>query len=365
MKKREISNQMPKIVTVLGARPQFIKAAPLSKILSASVLKELIVHTGQHYDYVMSRTFFNELNIPPPFINLNIGSGSHAYQTGQMLIGIENVLVQEIPDVVLVYGDTNSTLAGALAAAKLHIPVAHIEAGLRSFNRQMPEEHNRVLTDHCADILFCPTTNAVQNLKNEGIVKNVFLVGDTMYDVLIENIKIAQEKSQILEKLSLRPRSFSLLTLHRPSNADDPAIFHGIIKSLLELEKTIVFPVHPRTQTTLRRCDIDLSGTRIKTIEPVGYIDMLVLEQNAEFILTDSGGVQKEAYMLGVPCITLRSETEWVETVETGWNILAGKKSLKRLIDCYRKPDKHPELFGNGRASQSIVEKLMQMIGFE
>jgi UDP-GlcNAc3NAcA epimerase len=348
-----------KIFTILGARPQFIKAAPVSKAFRNTGNREFIIHTGQHYDFKMSQLFFNEMDIPKPYINLNVGSGTHAEQTGHMLMGIEKILLKEKPDMVFVYGDTNSTIAGALAAVKLHIPVAHIEAGLRSFNREMPEEHNRVLTDHCASLFFCPTQTAVTNLRTEGIIDNVHLVGDTMCDALAMFLQTAHKRSSILSTLTLQPGSYYLITLHRASNTDNPDILKKIISSLLNLEKPVIFPVHPRTLKAIQNViQTDLKNTNLKMIDPVGYIDMLVLEQNAQFILTDSGGIQKEAYLLKVPCITLRSETEWVETIASGWNVLAGNNltNLGQFMEHFEIPKTHPDLYGDGRASQRIVE---------
>ncbi|MBN2569773.1 MAG: UDP-N-acetylglucosamine 2-epimerase (non-hydrolyzing), partial [Deltaproteobacteria bacterium] len=313
-----------------------------------SLITEVLVHTGQHYDYAMSRSFFDQMDIPEPKYHLDVGSGSHGDQTGRMLSAIEEVLLGEKPDAVLVYGDTNSTLAGALAAAKLHIPVGHVEGGMRSFNRRMPEEINRVLTDHVAKWHFCATETAVKNLKNEGITEEVHLVGDVMYDAVMLYKGIASEKSTILSDLGLLPESghgsrvtsYALCTVHRAENTDDPARLRNILEALAEISKDmpVVFPVHPRTQKAIKDAGLtDLigsSGSRvpgpefrksgIKAIDPVSYIDMLRLEGSASIILTDSGGIQKEAFWLGVPCITMRDETEWIETVEVGWNKVTG-----------------------------------------
>ena len=316
-----------KILHVVGARPQFIKAAPVGKALRAAGHTEVLVHTGQHYDDGMSAVFFRELEIPEPDYNLGVGSGPHGWQTGQMLMRIEEVLLAEKPDWVLVYGDTNSTLAGALAACKLRIPLAHVEAGLRSFNREMPEEYNRVLTDHCSDLLFCPTQMAVDNLAREGITKGVHLVGDTMYDAVLQFAEIARQRSTILQDLGLKPKGYLLATAHRPYNTDVPENLRNILTAFAEIGEPLIFPVHPRTWQNISELDGVASfefNRNVRMIEPVGYLDMLVLEQNARLILTDSGGIQKEAYWLSVPCVTLRDETEWVETVEAGWNVLAG-----------------------------------------
>ena len=353
-----------KVVTVVGARPQFIKAAPVGKALREAGHQEFILHTGQHYDYGMSQVFFDELNIPKPDVNLEIGSGNHGYQTGQMLIGIEKILMIEKPDWTLVYGDTNSTLAAALAAVKLHIPLAHIEAGLRSFNREMPEEHNRVLTDHCADMLFCPTQIAVDNLAKEGISQGVHLVGDTMYESLLQFGKIARQRSTIIQDLGLQPKGYLLATVHRQSNTDNLENLRNILTAFTEIEEPVIFPVHPRTRQKI--VELNLNNSQLKSrnpkyIEPVGYLDMLMLEQSARMILTDSGGIQKEAFWFGIPCITLREETEWVETVQTGWNRIAGAN--KDMIVNYTR-SKFDNLavpqfiLGSGQVALDIIEYL-------
>jgi len=353
-----------RILTVLGARPQIIKAAPVSKALMESGYAEYILHTGQHYDYGMSQVFFEELNIQQPDHNLGIGSGPHGKQTGQMLKGIEDALLAEKPDWVLVYGDTNSTLAGALAAVKLHIPVAHVEAGLRSFNRQMPEEHNRVLADHCADLLLCPTKTAVNNLAKEGITWGVNLVGDVMYDAVLQFVEIAEQRSTIMQNLGLEPGSYLLATIHRPYNTDVPEKLHNILTAFADIEEPVVFPVHPRTRQRIAAYGLDnlQSATRNPMfIEPVGYLDMLTLEKNARMILTDSGGVQKEAYFFAVPCITLRPETEWVETVDAGWNLLVGTDTSRILwaVKEHRWPDDRPSpIFGDGQAANKVIAAL-------
>ncbi len=323
-----------KIATVIGARPQFIKAAPVSRALRAALgseITEILIHTGQHYDTNMSQIFFDELGLAEPDYNLGIGSGSHAQQTGQMLSALDAVLVQESPDCALVYGDTNSTLAGALAASKLHIPIAHVEAGLRSFNRKMPEEVNRIVTDHISDLLLAPTPLAVRNLHAEGITRGVHLVGDVMQDSLVERIDVSESRCQILRKLELCPRGYILVTVHRAENTDDPGRIENILAALqiLAAETAVVWPVHPRTAKYLAKIDSPAAGMRM--IPPVPYLDMLMLERNAEIILTDSGGIQKEARWLEVPCITLRDETEWEETLEGGWNRLAGADCEKIL----------------------------------
>jgi UDP-GlcNAc3NAcA epimerase len=327
-----------KILTVVGARPQFIKLAPFSKILRENGINEIIVHTGQHYDENMNDLFFKELEIPDPDYNLGIGSGNHEEQTGRMLIEIEKVILKENPDLVIVYGDTNSTLAGALAASKLHIKLAHVEAGLRSFNKRMPEEINRVLTDHVSDILFCPTQTAVENLKNEGITNGVYLVGDVMFDALLHFSKISDMKSNILERLNIKPKGYYLATIHRAENTDNYERLKNILTAFSKMNEIVVFPIHPRTRKMINYYGLNdlLENYNVKVIDPVGYLDMLKLEKNAKAILTDSGGVQKEAFWLKVPCITLRDETEWIETVNLGWNRLVGsdvEKILKAVRD--------------------------------
>jgi len=353
-----------KIVSVVGARPQFIKAAPVSKALLKAGHTEILVHTGQHYDYGMSQVFFDELNISEPDINLEVGSGHHGWQTGQMLMRIEEVLLRDEPDWVLVYGDTNSTLAGALAAVKLQIPLAHVEAGLRSFNREMPEEHNRVLTDHCSDVLFCPTQTAADNLAKEGIKRGVNLVGDTMYDAVLKFSEIAKAHSTILQALGLKAKKYLLATLHRPYNTDIPENLRSILDALLEIDNPIVFSVHPRTRERIASLDGPVKSqlySKMRVIDPVGYLDMLVLEQHARLVLTDSGGMQKEAYFFGVPCITLRPETEWVETVEAGWNVVVGSNPtliVEKARNLEPPPQSKRRVFGNGHASELIVRTL-------
>jgi UDP-GlcNAc3NAcA epimerase len=352
-----------KIATIVGARPQFIKCAPVSRQLR-KVTTEVLIHTGQHYDDNMNEVFFRDLHLPKPDWNLGVGSALHGGQTGQMLARIEEVLIKEKPDYVLTYGDTNSTLAGALAAAKLGIQVAHIEAGLRSFNRQMPEEINRVLVDHVSSLLFCPTQTAVGNLKNEGITQGVHLVGDVMYDAMLQFTEIANQRSTILKDLKLKPKEYLLATIHRPSNTDCEENLRNILMALQANDEPVIFPVHPRTRNYLREFGLDEAGSingRLQLVEPLGYLDMLMLEQNARLILTDSGGVQKEAYFFRVPCVTLRTETEWLETVETGWNVVAGTNvaQIMSLVNGKHWPQgTPPALFGNGRAAERIVSEL-------
>jgi UDP-N-acetylglucosamine 2-epimerase len=308
-----------KLVSVVGARPQFIKAAAVSRALRPRH-QELLVHTGQHYDYQMSGVFFDGLEIPLPDVNLGVGSGSHAVQTGAMLQGLEDVLSSERPDCVVVYGDTNSTLAGALAASKLGIPVAHVEAGLRSFNRRMPEEINRVVVDHLSDLLLCPSETAVRHLANEGLTRNVCVVGDVMLDVMNwARQRVAERPPEALRALGITKGSHLLATVHRSENTDDEARLTRILTAFNELEERVVFPVHPRTRKAIDRLDVRVKP-HVDLIEPVGYLEMVALTEAARMVLTDSGGLQKEAYWLGVPCVTLRDETEWVETVAAGWN---------------------------------------------
>ena len=358
-----------KIVSIIGARPQFIKAAAVTRALnSIATIDHVLVHTGQHYDENMSEIFFEELDIPRPDYHLGIGSGTHGAQTGRMLKAIEQLMLQIAPDMVLVYGDTNSTLAGALAAVKLHIPVAHVEAGLRSFNRRMPEEINRVLTDHASDLLFAPTAAGVQNLKIEGISKDrIFLVGDVMYDISLRYGAQAEKQSLILKKLGLRSRHYVLATIHRAENTDSTErlrnIFEGL--DLAAREIPVVIPLHPRTRQAVNRNGLMLEHARI--IEPLGYLDMVMLEKNARLIATDSGGVQKEAFFYKVPCLTLRSETEWVELVELGWNRLAPPISAMSVAEgitqmlcvsgCLATP------YGDGNAARKIVEAIVEWRG--
>jgi len=353
-----------KVVTIVGARPQFIKCAPISRELR-QVAVEVLIHTGQHYDNNMSDAFFCELNLPVPDYNLGVGSGSHGVQSGEMLKGIETVLMDEKPDAVVVYGDTNSTLAGALAAAKLHIPVAHIEAGLRSFNRRMPEEINRVVTDHLSTLLFCPSETAVLNLSREGISNGVTLVGDVMLDAFLQNIPIAEAHSTVLERLQVRPREYFLATVHRAETTDDIGRLRAVLTAFerLSVVHPVVWPLHPRTRRVMESHSIDyVSTTALRIINPVSYLDMLLLEKEAAVILTDSGGVQKEAFWLGVPCVTLREESEWVETVQSGWNTLAGTDS-DRIVTAATRPTplapRSRSVYGEGHAARIIVQQLL------
>jgi UDP-N-acetylglucosamine 2-epimerase (non-hydrolysing) len=347
-----------KIASVVGARPQFIKCAPLSREIRKHH-QEILIHTGQHYDYGMSEIFFEELDIPKPNYNLGIGSAMQGEQTGKMIIAIEKVLMEEAPDMVLVYGDTNSTLAAALAASKLHIKLAHVESGLRSFDRMMPEEINRVITDHVSNQLFCPTFTAIRNLENEGIVNGAFLVGDVMIDALKFNIGLARAKSRVLERFEIRPNDYIVATIHRPSNSDDMDHMQNIVQALGESGKRVILPLHPRTKNALQVHGIWREmPENVMVVDPVGYLDMIRLLSSAEKIVTDSGGIQKEAYAMRVPCITVRDSTEWTETVEDGWNILvkAKKEDLLRAIDDFQPPEEQSEPFGDGNASRKIVQ---------
>lgn len=385
-----------KVVTIVGARPQFIKAAVVSRAIrghneeaGADSLKvrEVIVHTGQHFDANMSQVFFQELALPQPDYHLGIGGEGHGVMTGKMMAALEPVLLAEEPDWVLVYGDTNSTLAGALVAAKLNIPIAHVEAGLRSFNRQMPEEINRILTDHLSSLLFCPTPKALENLRREGFERIVDLepsgrkaetdrgplplvyrVGDVMYDAALHYGPKAAAASRILEELTLTPKSYILATVHRVENTDDPARLQGIFSGLARIapEIPVVVPVHPRTRKALEQVEA-LAGTvgNLRLIDPVGYLDMIRLEQNARVILTDSGGIQKEAFFFGVPCVTLRKETEWVELVELGCNRLvdtdgrAMAQAVAEMGAASHLPASRAKVYGNGEAGKLILKILL------
>ena len=354
-----------KILTIVGARPQFVKAAVVSRILRRTRgFREILVHTGQHYDDNMSGGFFKELDIPRPDYNLGVGSGGHGLQTGRMLGLIEEVLLKEKPDWVLVYGDTNSTLAGTLAAAKLHIPVAHVEAGLRSFNRRMPEEINRVMTDHASDLLFAPTVTAVANLTREGISgKSVALVGDVMFDAAKFYAARSAQTSRILKRLRRRKNGYALATIHRAENTDDLSRLKILLAGLARAAKDIpvVLPLHPRTRHVIRQAGLQIPGA-VQTVEPVGYLDMIELERNAAVIVTDSGGVQKEAYFHRVPCVTLRDETEWTELVASGWNRLCPVKSpaqlAKQVIAAVGKRGRNVNPYGRGHAAEQIVKRL-------
>lgn len=361
-----------KILTVVGARPQFIKAAAVSRIIRdqfSDAIEEVIVHTGQHHDENMSQIFFDELDIPKPKFNLAISGGTHGVMTGRMLEGIERALLQEKPDYLLIYGDTNSTLAGAISAAKLHIPVAHVEAGLRSFNMRMPEEINRILSDRVSSLLFCPTETAIQNLASEGIEKGVHQVGDVMYDVALFYQEKAKKNSRILSALGLSRKNFVLATCHRAENTDDPKRLKEILIAFSEItkESTLVLPLHPRTKKLINEHNFDSYLSSIITTEPLPFLDMVALEQDAKMILTDSGGVQKEAFFYSTPCITLRDETEWVETVSLGWNQLVGANAdliikAAHAVNTGATPETKLNPYGNGNASQEICEHLLKSI---
>jgi UDP-GlcNAc3NAcA epimerase len=358
-----------KILTVIGTRPQFVKAAMVSRAFRRQEgLREILVHTGQHYDREMDQVFFEELQIPKPAYNLGVGSGSHATQTGEMMRRLEEILERETPQRVLVYGDTNSTLAAVLTAAKLKIPIDHVEAGLRSFNRSMPEEINRVVADHLSSLLFCPTETAVANLAREGVLQGVHQVGDVMYDATLIFSEGSQSADAFLEQMKLRPRTYLLLTLHRAENTERKDDLDRFFAGLDKLGYTIVFPVHPRTAAFIKAHDVTLPSN-IKRLPPVSYFQMLQLEKNALAILTDSGGVQKEAFFLQVPCLTLRKETEWMESVGAGWNWLVGldpdaieeglRKHLNGAVRSLR------SCFGGGKAAERIVEIETQFISRE
>lgn len=376
-----------KICTIVGARPQFIKAAAISRAVAARnrshaspPVAELLLHTGQHYDDGMSDVFFRELAIPDPAYNLGVGSGTHGWQTGTMLAKIEEVLLEERPDWVLIYGDTNSTLAGALAAAKLHIRIAHVEAGLRSFNRRMPEEINRVVADRLSDLLLCPSLTAVANLAAEGIggetavaasslalkdtiqktSPQVVVTGDVMADALLFAAGMASA-GDILVRLQLKPKDYLLATVHRAENTENSARLGNILAAFGALPDTVIFPIHPRTRKLLEQTSCSVPKN-VKIIEPLGYFDMIALQKSARMLLTDSGGMQKEAYWLKVPCVTLREETEWVETVTLGWNVLAGA-DRDRIIEAVRSfkiPKTHEPLYGDGRAAERCLAAILE-----
>jgi UDP-GlcNAc3NAcA epimerase len=356
-----------KIMTIVGARPQFIKASAISRAIQNhfnSTIEEVIVHTGQHFDANMSDVFFEQLGIPKPQYFLNIGGSSHGAMTGRMLESIEEVLLSEKPDCVLVYGDTNSTLAGGLAASKLHIPVAHVEAGLRSFNRQMPEEINRILTDHLSTFLFCPTQVSVNHLKTEGIEKGVHLVGDVMYDVALFYGQIADENTKILSALNLEKKNYFLVTCHRAENTNNKDRLKNILMALHELAQhtEVVFPIHPRTIKLINEYKLVEYLKNIKVIQPLSYLDLVTLQKSAKGILTDSGGIQKEAFFYQIPCVTLRDETEWVETIELGWNQLVGACSSSILNTCQNLSKGKTEFnpYGNGQTSLKILNFILE-----
>ena len=349
-----------KFVSVVGARPQFIKLAPVSRAVRAAGHHEVIVHTGQHYDEAMSGAFFVELEIPAPDYDLEIGSGQHGAQTGRMLAALETVLERERPDGVIVFGDTNSTLAAALAAVKLHIPVGHVEAGLRSFDRAMPEEINRVVTDHVASQLYCPTQTAVEHLRDEGVLAGVVLTGDVMYDMLTRmGPRITQRAPSLLSDLGVVARGFTLATVHRAASTDDRAHLGSIMTGLARLETPVILPAHPRTRKLLSAYGLT-PAPQVRLIEPLGYLDMLTLTARASRVVTDSGGLQKEAFLLGTPCVTLRDTTEWPETIAVGWNTLVAFDPDALLAAWSAEPPARPSVnpYGDGDAAQRIAASL-------
>lgn len=363
-----------KILTVIGARPQFIKASAVTRAIQNwnhnqpdEGITEILVHTGQHFDENMSQVFFTELGLPAPDYNLNINGGTHGQMTGRMIEGLENILLETRPDAVLVYGDTNSTLAATVAAVKLSIPIAHVEAGLRSYNMDMPEEVNRILTDRVSSLLFCPTTQAITNLEKEGITDGVMNTGDVMYDVALSCLELSNQKSSFLKRHGLTDKEFILVTCHRQESTDSKFNLQNIADALnaLALNHIIVLPLHPRTAKMLAAHQITLSE-RIMTIEPIPFLDMLQAEKHARMIITDSGGVQKEAYFYGVPCVTMREETEWTETVDAGWNRLAGTNAerivhaAESLLNAANLPAQ-PPLYGDGKAAEKIVTALRHL----
>jgi UDP-N-acetylglucosamine 2-epimerase len=353
-----------KVVTVIGARPQFVKAALVSEALARHRgVQEVVVHTGQHYDAKMSDVFFEELGMRPPAWHLAIGSDTHGRQSGAMMARLDDVLERERPDVVLVYGDTNSTLAGALAAVKLHIPVAHVEAGLRSYNRRMPEEINRIVADVVSSRLFCPTRTAVENLEREGIRDGVTLAGDVMLDMLLRALPKARARDS-LERHGVRPRVYYLATVHRAENTDDPRRLESLLSALQSLDAPVLFPLHPRTRRVLSANGAGPAAQRnLSFIEPVGYLDMVALEDGARAILTDSGGVQKEALFVQRPCITLREETEWPETTRGGWNQVVGVDTAAILAAVANVPGEPADVgaFGDGNAAERMASEIAGM----
>lgn len=370
------------VLSIVGARPQFVKAAMVVEAIRANnrqartQIRHTLLHTGQHYDRNLSDVFFRQMPLPKPKYNLGVGSGKHGEQTAKLLAGIEDVLLKERPHVVVVYGDTNSTLAGALAASKLGIRLVHVEAGLRSFNRAMPEEINRVVTDHLSDLLFCPTATAITNLAKEGVSRNVYLSGDVMLDAVLNFVQLAEQRSRILQELRLAPNEYALVTVHRAENTDSESNLDGILEFLANVTHRLVFPVHPRTRNRIAeipslRTLAEKLGNHVLMIDPVSYLDMLALESHARLVMTDSGGVQKEAYFLGVPCLTLRNETEWIETLIGGWNRLVDARSDEAICvvdSLWKKNGQCPSternlaLFGAGKASQVLVQQLVEFM---
>ncbi|TYL37295.1 UDP-N-acetylglucosamine 2-epimerase (non-hydrolyzing) [Natronococcus pandeyae] len=352
------------VVSVVGARPQFIKAFAVSRVLRTDH-EEVLVHTGQHYDEELSDVFFNELGIPEPDYNLGVGSDTHGQQTATMLEGIEEILEAEEPDVVLLYGDTNSTLAGAIAATKIDPLVAHVEAGLRSYNREMPEEINRVLTDHASDLLFPPSESAANTLEQEGITEGIHIVGDVMYDTILWAQEVAEGESNMLNQVDVQEEEFVLSTVHRAANTDDPERLETIIDALSNAPLPVVLPIHPRTENRLREYGMwEKATAELEVIDPVGYLDFVRLLDGSERVATDSGGVQKEAFYLDTPCVTMRDETEWIETVESGWNVLVGadQDQIEKELRMNRYLEEKPAPYGDGNAASEIVDTLAKRI---
>ena len=353
-----------KVASVVGARPQFVKAAPVSQALADAGHEEVLVHTGQHYDDMMSDVFFEELGIDEPAHNLGVGSDTHGRQTGRMMARFEDVVEEEDPDAVLVYGDTNSTLAGAVVAAKRDVTLANVESGLRSFNQSEPEEVNRVLAEQVSDVLFAPTDSAVDNLEAEGVTSGVHQVGDVMFDVMLWARDVARERSTVLEDLDLTEGEYALSTVHRAQNTDDSDVLTDIVTGLVEAPIEVVLPVHPRTEKRLRECGLyEDVGSGLTFVEPLGYFDFVRALDGASRVATDSGGVQKEAFFLDKRCVTLREETEWVETVDAGWNTLVGSDpdAIVRELGTDDTPDEKPDLFGDGTAARRVAEVLSEL----
>lgn len=356
-----------KLVIVVGARPNFIKVAPfMDRAKTYRSISVILVHTGQHYDEHMSKTFFGEFDIPRPHYNLGVGSGGHALQTARIMERLEPVMLKEKPDVVLVFGDINSTLAGALVASKLAIPITHVEAGMRCYDKTVPEEINRVLTDHLSSVLFCSTKHAVQNLKKEGLTKHVYNVGDIMYDAFLKHVAKAEQVSPILAKLKLQAKAYHVLTVHRPVNTDNPKRLRAILSALKKSGERIIFPVHPRTLQSLKTLSLNKKKyPSVSFIDPLSYSDILMLVSKATTLLTDSGGLQKEAYWLKTPCITLREETEWQETVRDGWNTVVGvdEKAIVDALKTFRPTSKQHDYFGDGATAKKILDTLLSIYG--
>lgn len=351
-----------RVVSVVGARPQFIKAALLSREFASRGIDEWLVHTGQHYDERMSDVFFEEFGLPQPRYHLGVGSASHGAQTGEMMTRLEPVITEAQPDCILIYGDTNSTLAGALVGAKMHVPVVHVESGLRSFDRSMPEEINRLVADRVSDLLLAPTESSAKQLRSEGIDRPIEVVGDLMVDLALEGAAKLPERPEILNRFSLTSRAFALATIHRASNTDDPHVFGQLISALRKLGMPVVFPIHPRTRPLAEALHVG-TNDGILACEPLGYGDMLALQRHARVVLTDSGGVQKEAITLGTPCVTLRDTTEWTETLEEGWNVIAGHDEARVVTEALRPiPMRAIKPFGEGDSARRIVDAMLKHV---